>query len=401
MDWLHRFLVPSEKNGYRPTSLESTAVGVMLLLIMCTFALANVQSILLVSSDWLVSTILPAALIDLTNENREEDSLPDLKRSTLLDEAATLKAKDMAAKSYFSHDSPDGVTPWYWFKEVGYSYAYAGENLAVHFSDSEDVVKAWMNSPGHRANILGNDYQEIGIGTAKGTYKGSPTVFVVQLFGTPLSSMIELPDEDEVVVETPSQRVRASRPDVLAVTDRSLPPPPQRAPVETAPQEDPKVNAPPNEKAPSEALFVQSTDTPLATPLAEATTSPIVLEAKPYTDSSEVAEVIPRSGQLIYSSMAATTSASVASLMKGPTPRADTGHPISSFFTHLLSSPHTFISFSYLILTFIVATMLSFSVVVEWRRQHPVQVAYAVGLAAIMLITFKLHLALTAGAVIL
>ena len=127
-----------------------------------------------------------AVIVDLTNENREESHVGLLERSTVLDEAARQKAEHMAEGSYFAHNSPDGVTPWYWFDKVGYQYAYAGENLAVHFTDSGEVVKAWMDSPGHRANILSEDYREIGIGTAKGEYQGFPTVFVVQMFGTPL-----------------------------------------------------------------------------------------------------------------------------------------------------------------------------------------------------------------------
>jgi hypothetical protein len=105
----------------------------------------------------------------------------------LLEAAARAKAEDMAAKSYFAHTSPEGRTPWYWLDLVGYKYAYAGENLAVDFDDSTDVTNAWMNSPGHRANIMSERYTEIGIATARGSFEGHPTVFVVQFFGRPVA----------------------------------------------------------------------------------------------------------------------------------------------------------------------------------------------------------------------
>lgn len=172
-----------ESLQYAPSLLQRMALGIMAVLTLMSFALANVQALLWMQSDWLVSTILPAVIVDLTNEERLTTT--PLARNAVLDEAARLKAEHMATKGYFAHYSPDGISPWYWFDAAGYSFVHAGENLAVLFTDSEDVVDAWMNSPGHRANILNEDYREIGVGTAEGTYKGRTTVFVVQLFAAP------------------------------------------------------------------------------------------------------------------------------------------------------------------------------------------------------------------------
>ena len=69
----------------------------------------------------------------------------------------------MAQKGYFAHVSPEGLTPWYWLGEVGYTFSHAGENLAVNFAEPEEVVDAWMNSLAHRTNILNGNFQEIGI----------------------------------------------------------------------------------------------------------------------------------------------------------------------------------------------------------------------------------------------
>jgi uncharacterized protein YkwD len=91
----------------------------------------------------------------------------------------------MAAKSYFAHVSPEGVKPWHWLDVAGYRYDYAGENLALNFTDSQDVADAWMRSPTHRSNLLKSAYTEIGTGVATGTYQGSEAVFIVQLYARP------------------------------------------------------------------------------------------------------------------------------------------------------------------------------------------------------------------------
>jgi hypothetical protein len=124
-------------------------------------------------------------IIDLTNRERSALSLPALKHNPTLSQAAALKAKDMATRGYFSHNTPEGKTPWQFMTEAGYAYQSAGENLAVDFYDSEAAVRAWMNSPGHRANIVNNTYVEIGVAFERGVYQGRDTIFVVQMFGIP------------------------------------------------------------------------------------------------------------------------------------------------------------------------------------------------------------------------
>lgn len=132
----------------------------------------------------LLATILPEKLVEFTNLDREKRERGELVVSDLLNEAAKMKAEDMAQKEYFAHVSPEGVTPWYWFSEVGYDYRYAGENLAVNFIESYSAHRAWMDSPTHKANIISDNFEEIGIATAVGRYKGEEATYVVQLFGT-------------------------------------------------------------------------------------------------------------------------------------------------------------------------------------------------------------------------
>ena len=170
---------------YAPDKLQKIALGLMGGLVVLTFMLANAHALLWQSSDWLVGAVLPSTVVQLTNEERSDNNASPLLRNATLDAAAAMKAEHMARNGYFAHFAPDGTSPWYWFDQAGYVYAHAGENLAIHFTDSDEVVDAWMNSPTHRANIVDSKFTEIGVGTAKGKFNGHNTVYVVQLFGTP------------------------------------------------------------------------------------------------------------------------------------------------------------------------------------------------------------------------
>ena len=132
-----------------------------------------------------LSAIYASVLVNLTNKDRARENISELKVSPILEKAAQMKADDMASKGYFAHNTPEGLTPWYWFTLAGYKYEFAGENLAVNFEESEDIQTAWMNSRGHFLNIMNPKYTEIGIATSTGIYKGREAVFVVQMFGKP------------------------------------------------------------------------------------------------------------------------------------------------------------------------------------------------------------------------
>ncbi|PIT91628.1 hypothetical protein COU12_02075 [Candidatus Jorgensenbacteria bacterium CG10_big_fil_rev_8_21_14_0_10_54_38] len=182
--WLVKYFVPHEHNDHRPHILRARATIAILAIILLIEAGFLTQTLFL-SQTSLFATILQNVLIDKTNSSRQGESLSLLVENPLLDAAAKMKAEDMAGKGYFAHTSPEGIEPWHWFRMVGYDYRYAGENLAVNFVDSEDVVKAWLNSPAHRQNIMNRHFTEIGIGTATGMYEGREVVFIVQIFGTP------------------------------------------------------------------------------------------------------------------------------------------------------------------------------------------------------------------------
>lgn len=123
-------------------------------------------------------------LVDLTNAKRKENGLPVLSSNAQLSNAAAQKADDMFAKNYWAHNSPDGTTPWFFIKESGYSYVYAGENLARGFNNADDVVNAWMASPAHRANLLSSNFKDVGFSVKSGKLNGEETFLVVQELGS-------------------------------------------------------------------------------------------------------------------------------------------------------------------------------------------------------------------------
>lgn len=127
--------------------------------------------------------------IEFTNQQRAANgNLPPLIVNPKLTQAAQKKLDDMFANQYFEHISPSGVGPSDLAKQVGYKYVMVGENLALgNFKDDETLVQAWMDSPGHRANILNTRYLEIGVAVGKGQFEGREVWLAVQEFGTPLS----------------------------------------------------------------------------------------------------------------------------------------------------------------------------------------------------------------------
>lgn len=149
---------------------------------------------LLVNGLWSQSNVLGASsdfssssLLSDTNVQRASDHEQPLVLNSQLSAAAQAKANDMAAKDYWSHDSPDGRTPWSFINAAGYHYQMAGENLAYGFGNASDTVSGWMNSPTHRANILNANYKDVGFGVAQATnYQGKgPETIIVAEYGEP------------------------------------------------------------------------------------------------------------------------------------------------------------------------------------------------------------------------
>lgn len=128
-----------------------------------------------------------AEIIDLVNQARKEKNLKELKKNDKLSQSAQAKALDMKNKNYFQHVSPEGVQPWFFAEKEKYQYKFFGENLAEGFFSANEVHLAWMNSEGHRKNILSENFSEIGVGIVDFEQNGMKSYLIVQHFGTQLS----------------------------------------------------------------------------------------------------------------------------------------------------------------------------------------------------------------------
>lgn len=121
-----------------------------------------------------------AAVIDLTNRERTRHGLPPLSADPLLTTAAQAHSADMVARTFYAHTAPDGGQPWDRAAAAGSTRRSIGENIACGQRSPADVVEGWMNSPGHRANILKPGFTHIGVGFAGG---GRAGMYWTQLFG--------------------------------------------------------------------------------------------------------------------------------------------------------------------------------------------------------------------------
>ncbi|WP_242866779.1 SafA/ExsA family spore coat assembly protein [Abyssisolibacter fermentans] len=121
-------------------------------------------------------------VINLTNQQRQKNGLPPLKYNWQLSRVARYKSADMRDKNYFSHTSPTYGSPAKMISDFGLKYTAMGENIAMGQRTAWEVVDGWMNSSGHRANILNKNYTEIGVGYAKSS---SGKTYWTQMFIRP------------------------------------------------------------------------------------------------------------------------------------------------------------------------------------------------------------------------
>lgn len=123
--------------------------------------------------------------LSLINNERQSKGLSPLQSNSQLENSASKKAQDLLAKNYWSHTSPDGLEFWNFFESSGYNYLAAGENLAKGYFDAQSLTSGWMQSEGHRNNILNPSYREIGISIVDGLFEGYQTKLVVAHFAQP------------------------------------------------------------------------------------------------------------------------------------------------------------------------------------------------------------------------
>lgn len=181
--FLHDLFFPHLHNNYRSRLLhhKSLVFGIIFLFA-GSFFLSTIRTslpaVLGIATD-----ITSEELLVLTNEKRQLDLAGPLTLNPQLNEAASQKASNMLLENYWAHNSPSGKTPWVFVKNSGYKYVYAGENLAKGFTNSKDVVNAWMESTSHRENMLSQNYNDVGFAVTEGKLLGEETVLIVVMFG--------------------------------------------------------------------------------------------------------------------------------------------------------------------------------------------------------------------------
>jgi uncharacterized protein YkwD len=181
---LKHWFVPHKHNDHRPHLIRPHGLTGLALVLISVQIIANLfvpQSARVLGY---ATNITVADLLAQTNQERANVGLPALHLNAKLNQAASLKAGNMFTENYWAHVSPSGIQPWYWFTQAGYTYTYAGENLAKDFATTSGVMQGWMNSPGHKANVLNANYVDVGFAVQNGTLVGGQTTLVVAHYGT-------------------------------------------------------------------------------------------------------------------------------------------------------------------------------------------------------------------------
>lgn len=337
---LKHLFIPHEHNNYRPHFFREISVAIIV--VSSIFLLGfSAGSSFLIHKTVLGASVAADVLVDLTNESRVALNVAPLTRSPVLDQVATLKADDMSTKGYFAHTSPEGITPWYWFQKVGYVFLYAGENLAINFTDSKDIEDAWLNSPTHRANLLNINFKEIGLATVSGVYNNGPTIYVVQEFGTPAVA------KQKTVVEATSTLMVASG---MPAKTKAAPVPPKAG---TSSLLALGTNQP---EIKGESTELKATSTPPVSNIVPLITSPSLAVVK-NTDTVE-------------------------------TPVAPLATTYSTWYGRLLFFGSGYVDIIYKILLAIILIALMTMLMVELQKQHWKHIAY--GLSVFLIITLCL-----------
>ena len=148
------------------------------------FRIALAALLLAFATPLFATDITPVTVLSEMNGYRVKEGLAPLRFDPRLMAAADDRMHDMEDLQYWAHDAPDGRAPFVWLKPHGYDFRFAGENLATGFETVELLVQGWMESPGHRANILSTDYDDVGIAVIDGstTHRATGKSIVV-MFG--------------------------------------------------------------------------------------------------------------------------------------------------------------------------------------------------------------------------
>ncbi|HZE87553.1 MAG TPA: CAP domain-containing protein [Methylomirabilota bacterium] len=212
-NFLHHLLFPRESNNHRAKLLHHDSLFFLISLFLFSISVITAVHNRYPAVLGISTNIATQDLLTITNEKRKENHVGSLAMDDKLTAAATAKANFMFEKNFWAHIAPDGTTPWYFIKNAGYEYLYAGENLARGFTSAPDVVNAWMASPSHRENMLSSNYKDVGFAVKSGSLTGSETILVVEMFGSKYVTAT-VPQASAIALMAPS--ITPSSPEVLS-----------------------------------------------------------------------------------------------------------------------------------------------------------------------------------------
>ncbi len=187
---LRHWFTPHHTNNFRAKILHNTGIFAIVGIILVGNVFLRLLDNPALHILGFTSSVTIDEVIRATNNERAGAGLKPLVYNEKLADAARRKAANMFSENYWAHNSPSGKSPWVWFKDAGYSYSFAGENLAKDFGDTSRMMSAWMASPTHKENIVNSKYSEMGVAVVPGSLQGNETVLVVQLFGTPSNGTV-------------------------------------------------------------------------------------------------------------------------------------------------------------------------------------------------------------------
>lgn len=222
---LRHWFTPHAGNNFRARLLHNSGIFAVLGIILVGNIFLRLLDSPAIHILGFTSSVTIDEVVRATNAQRLQAGLKQLAYNEKLADAARRKAANMLSEDYWAHNSPSGKSPWIWFKDAGYNYVFAGENLAKDFGSTDRLISAWMASTTHKENIINPKYSEIGVAVVPGNLQGSDTVLVVQLFGTQSGGTV-VTESTNTVAEVKGQTIAQLVPpevEILQVTPTSSP----------------------------------------------------------------------------------------------------------------------------------------------------------------------------------
>ncbi|MES2631075.1 MAG: CAP domain-containing protein [Patescibacteria group bacterium] len=229
---LHRpshWFIPTKLNKHSPYALRPIGLFIMVVVLAFIPSIYNFTAHGSMQVLGYATSISVGDLNAISNTQRTNNGLAALSLNNQLNQAAQAKAQHMFANDYWAHNAPDGTTPWSFINNAGFAYVSAGENLAKNFSTSAGVVDGWMNSAGHRANILNGSFDSVGYAAVNGTLQGTELTLVVAMYGQSYVAPAPAPAPAPTPAPAPATTQKTTTPQAQATPEATAAPEEQTA----------------------------------------------------------------------------------------------------------------------------------------------------------------------------